>query len=145
MKILEEEALLRPAADIGARARNTLRVQCSSLEASAYGGKHVFSGTRTSVTLENDPRPEVSLMYGNCWVKSLPKPDILPVLRDNSGYLQTVGLICGEEEREMLAHLFWRAGAVRVCSAGDMSGLPEHGFQPHDGEFPLRRYSKYVT
>ena len=71
--------------------------------------------------------------------------DILPVLRDNSGYLQTVGLICGEEEREMLAHLFWRAGAVRVCSAGDMSGLPEHGFQPHDGEFPLRRYSKYVT
>lgn len=84
-------------------------------------------------------------MYGNCWVKSLPKPDILPVLRDNSGYLQTVALICGEEEREMLAHLFWRAGAVRVCSAGDMSGLPEHGFQPHDGEFPLRRYSKYVT
>ena len=45
----------------------------------------------------------------------------------------------------MLAHLFWRAGAVRVCSAGDMSALPEHGFQPHDGEFPLRRYSKYVT
>ena len=74
LEILEEEALLRPAADIGARARNTLRVQCSSLEAAAYGGKHVFSGTRTSVTLENDPRPEVSLMYGNCWVKSLPKP-----------------------------------------------------------------------
>ena len=145
LEILESEALLRPSADIGARARNTLRVQCSSLEAAAYGGKHVFSGTRTSVTLKNDPRPEVSLMYGNCWVKSLPKPDILPVLRDNSGYLQTVALICGEEEREMLAHLFWRAGAVRVCSAGDMSGLPEHGFQPHDGELPLRRYSKYVT
>ena len=145
LEILESEALLRPAADIGARARNTLRVQCSSLEAAAYGGKHVFSGTRTSVTLENDPRPEVSLMYGNCWVKSLPKPEILPVLRDGGGYLQTVALICGEEEREMLAHLFWRAGAVRVCSAGDMSGLPEHGFQPHDGEFPLRRYSKYVT
>ena len=76
---------------------------------------------------------------------TIPRPEMLPVLRDNSGYLQTVALICGEEEREMLAHLFWRAGAVRVCSAGDMSALPEHGFQPHDGEFPLRRYSKYVT
>lgn len=145
LEILEAEALLRPAADPGARARNTLRVQCSSLEAAAYGGKRVFAGTLASVTLERDPRPEVSLMYGNCWVKALPKPEMLPVLRDNSGYLQTVALICGEEEREMLAHLFWRAGAVRVCSAGDMSALPEHGFQPHDGEFPLRRYSKYVT
>lgn len=145
LEILEAEALLRPAADPGARARNTLRVQCSSLEAAAYGGKRVFAGTLASVTLERDPRPEVSLMYGNCWVKSLPRPEMLPVLRDNSGYLQTVALICGEEEREMLAHLFWRAGAVRVCSAGDMSALPEHGFQPHDGEFPLRRYSKYVT
>ena len=145
LEILEAEALLRPAADPGARARNILRVQCSSLEAAAYRGKRVFAGTLASVTLERDPRPEVSLMYGNCWVKSLPRPEMLPVLRDNSGYLQTVALICGEEEREMLAHLFWRAGAVRVCSAGDMSALPEHGFQPHDGEFPLRRYSKYVT
>lgn len=145
LEILESEAWGRPAADQGARARNTLRVQCSRLEAAAYGRKQVFSGALASVTLEQDPSPQVSLMFGNCWVKPLLRTDILPVLRDSSGYLQTVALICGEEEREQLTRLLWRAGAVRVCRAGNMSAPPENGFQPHDGEYPLARYSKLVT
>lgn len=145
LEILEEEARNCPTKDQGERGRNTLRVQCSRLEAAAYGGKRVFAGALTSVTLEKDPCPETSLMFGNCWVKSLPRGEILTVLRRNSGKLQTVALLCGEDEREALARLLWRAGAVRVCGAGEMSALPDNGVQPHDGEFPLMRYSKYVT
>ena len=144
--ILEEEATAagRETGDIGRRARNTLRVQNSRLEAAAWGGRRIFAGTLTSVTWEEDPAPGVSLMYGNCWVKRLSEREILPVLRGSCGYLQTVALVCGEQDRERLAHLLFRAGAVRVCRAEEQSALPDGGLGPHDGEFPLARYSKLV-
>lgn len=142
-QILESEVKKRLPKDIGTRARNTLRVHNSRLEASAFGGKTVFSGGSTSVTWERQPRLEVSLMFGNCWVKNLKRDAILPVLREDCGYLQTVVLMCGEEEWETLAERFCRAGAVHIRRARD-----EDFYQaplPHDGEYPLQRYSRYVV
>lgn len=142
-RILEAEAKKRPPKEIGYRARNTLRVYNSSLEAAVYGQKKIYSKGSTSVTLEKQAGLSSSLMFGNCWVKNLKRESILSVLRESSGYLQTVILLCGEGEREVLSDLLYRAGAVHIRRAGspDLIGFP----LPHDGEYPLRRYSKYVT
>ena len=58
------------------------------------------------------------------------------------GYLQTVGLICPDSEREQLSSLLARAGVVRITEAGEMSRtLPG---EAHDGTYPLREYSRIV-
>lgn len=140
LQILDEEAEKDPLRNEGFRARNTLRVYTSSLEAAAFGRKEVLCGRRTSVTVMESPELEASMLFGNCWVKNLPREQILNVLRENSGLLQTVGLVCGQEERAELSYLLCRAGAVRICAPGEMSSIT--GPQAHDGEYPLRRYSK---
>lgn len=142
-QILEAEARKRLPKDIGSRARNTLRIHNSRLEASAFGRKKVFSEGSTSVTWERQPRLEGSLMFGNCWVKNLRRDAILPVLREDCGYLQTVVLICSEEEWEPLADRFHRAGAVHVRRVDHPDVYREP--LPHDGEYPLQRYSRYVV
>lgn len=141
-RILEAEAKKRPQKDIGYRARNTLRVHNSRLEVSAFHQKKLFSQDRTSVTWEQSPRLETSLMFGNCWVKNLRKDSIINVLREHSGYLQTVVLICAEEEWEPLSNLLHRAGAVLIRHA-ESPDFYKHPL-PHDGEYPLQRYSRYV-
>lgn len=140
LQILDAEAEGRPLRNEGFRARNTLRVYSGSLEAAAFGRKEVLCGRRASVTVMESPDLEASLMFGNCWVKRLPRQEIMKVLRENSGLLQTVGLVCGQEEKAELSYLLSRAGAVRICAPGEMSSMT--GPQPHDGEYPLRRYSK---
>lgn len=140
LQILDAEAEGRPLRNEGFRARNTLRVYSGSLEAAAFGRKEVLCGRRASVTVTEAPELEASLMFGNCWVKRLPRQELLNVLRENSGLLQTVGLVCGQEEKAELSYLLSRAGAVRICGPGEMSSMTEP--QAHDGEYPLRRYSK---
>lgn len=142
-RILEAQAVKRPLKDMGLRARNTLRVCNSSLEAAGYRQKTVYSGEYTCVTWEKSPKLMTSLMFGNCWVKNLTRTSALTVLREDSGYLQTVVLLCGEEEREELSGLLYRAGAVQIRrpQSPESQGFP----LPHDGQYPLRRYSKYVT
>lgn len=142
-RILETAARSRPEKDMGYRARNTLRVYNSSLEAAVYQQKQVYSHRITSVTRETFPGLTSSLMFGNCWVKYLRREDILRVLREYSGYLQTVFLLCGEDEREDLSRLLYRAGAVQIHHP-ESPAFCRYPL-PHDGEYPLRRYSKYVT
>lgn len=123
-------------------AQNSIRIQEARLVSMMEEGSQVYKGTFSSVLADWSPRPESSLLFGNCWVKPLPRSRILPVLRPYKGYLQTVGLFCGEGERDSLAHLFIRAGITRIKGA-DMSGISDG--ESHDGEYPLRRYSKIVS
>ena len=60
-------------------------------------------------------------MFGNCYVKRLPKENIISTLRRKKGYLQTAGLICPAGKREELTGLLARAGVVRITGAGNMS------------------------
>lgn len=153
LRILERAYKEQGKEELGETAKNTLRVYARQLEASLTKGIKVYRGEGVSVTLCADPVPELSLMFGNCWVKSLPRNKIMSVLREKKEYLQTVGLICSEEERPELSTLLCRAGAVRIRKGKDMSGLTggksaHQGFsdswEAHDGEYPLRRYSKIV-
>lgn len=133
-------AKMPPTLDV--TAQNSIRIQEARLVSMMEEGMQVYKGTFSSVLADLNPRLESSLLFGNCWVKPLPRSRILPILRPYKGYLQTVGLFCGEGERDHLAHLFFRAGATRIKGA-DMSGISDG--ESHDGEYPLRRYSKIVT
>ena len=62
------------------------------------------------------------------------------MLRRHKGVLQTAGLICAPEEREELAMVLLRAGVVRVTGADDMSRTTCG--DAHDGDYPLRRYTR---
>ena len=101
-----------------------------------------FPGQACSLTLRRDMELELSHLHGNVLVKRLPRGEIIPVLRQQKGRLQTAGLVCPDSEREALAALLTRAGVNRITAPGHMS----HTFplEAHDGEYPLRRYVRVV-
>lgn len=106
------------------------------------GNERLFAGRGCSLILRPDRELELSPMEGNVLVKLLPKKELLPALRRQKGRLQTAGLICPDGEREELTDLLIRAGLTRITGAGSLSDtFPGEG---HDGEYPLRRYTRIV-
>lgn len=139
--LLREENRRHPPADLGLRAKAALHLRTEALEAHE-SGRRVFQGEGVSVTVAPDNRLELSWLGGNCWVKPLPRGQLLAALKGQKGYLQTAGLLCAPEERRALSVLLARAGLVRITEAGEMSRtLPG---EAHDGDYPLRAYSRVV-
>ena len=124
---------------VGLIAQATLELYTAELESLATGGRVYRSQgcgviARSDSKLESAPAPRVP------WVKPLPRERILRSLYPYKNHLQTVGLLCGEGEREALARQFFKTGVVRVTTGGSMSRNELN--MPHDGEYPLRRYVK---
>lgn len=105
--------------------------------------KRVLKGKGCSVTVFGDSRLEISLQYGNVWVRPLPAASLLSRLRPARGVLQTVCIVCPQKADDQLRELFFRAGAVRITSPDRMSS--SYLGEPHDGEFSMRRYVKRVS
>lgn len=141
LSILEEAARAYPEPSIGLRAQITLFLYHQELSDTDRKNR-VFKGQNCSITAMQNKKLEVSYTNGNCWAKPLPRKDIIRVLHHHRGYLQTVGLLCAEEEREELSGYLLRAGATRITSGAEMSRMLSG--ESHDGEYPLRRYSKIV-
>lgn len=145
---LEEAARKYPIREVGAVAEMTLRRYTERLER-AVGGqsaddeRETFQGNTVSLTACTDSELELSYMYGNPLVKRLPRDELLPTLRRAKGTLQTAGLICAPEHRAALCDLLARAGVTRVMRAGHMS--VSFCGEAHDGEYPLRRYTRVVN
>lgn len=142
LPVLEEAAREYPVKSAGAQAEISLRLYHQKLESLVSGQKEeaqrVYRGRGCSLLACTDSELALSMMFGNCLVKRLAREEIIPVLRRKKGYLQTAGLLCGEEDRRELTMLLLKAGADRVTGAGDMSGVT--CADTHDGEYPLRRY-----
>ena len=139
--LLREENRACPPADVGLRAKAALHLCGEELEAHRTG-RRILRGGGVSVTVCPDSELELSLLAGNCWVKPLPRGRLIRTLKPRKGRLQTAGLLCALEERAALGGLLARAGVVRVTEAGEMSRtIPG---EAHDGEYPLRRYSRIV-
>lgn len=141
LPILEESVVKHGGFDIGICAQNTLKLYNYEIEQEHKNTK-IYKEKNVSLIRSYDSQLENSLLYGNVWVKVLPRKNIIDVLKENRGHLQTVGLICGESEREELISVMIRAGITRIRSASDMS--TEYQGDAHDGEYPLRRYGKVV-
>jgi len=142
LPILEKEAIENMKSfEIGSRAQTSLRVYAAELESTFLESK-VFQSKTCSLIAYKDRTLEPGIQFGNAWVRQLPKADLLEVLRPYKNYLQTVGLLCGDSERALLADMLLKAGAVRICSGERMSAT--YCGAAHDGEYPLRRYTKVV-
>ena len=135
----------RPVTDLGALAQLSTRRRCREL-ADVLGEEEpeeVVRGRSSSLILCRDSALALSPLWGNVLVKRLPRENLLPVLRTAKGQLQTAALLCPEEDRAALTEILIRAGVNRVTRAGDLS-TPFPG-ESHDGEYPLRRYTRIVT
>ncbi|MDX9871777.1 MAG: acyl-CoA reductase [Clostridia bacterium] len=143
LPILEEAvaASAKPT-DIGIKAQTALRVYSSELE-KIYTGDRLFKGNGCSLRACNNQIPEAAIGFANAWIKPLPCRQILKALRPYKNYLQTIALLCGEHEKDSLIADLLKTGAVRVCPGGRMSET--YSGAPHDGEYPLRRYTKIAS
>jgi hypothetical protein len=124
---------------IGIRAQAALRLYTEELEG-IYKNSRVFRGSNCSLIAYPDKTPDTSIQFGNAWVRPLPRSELLPTLRPYKNYLQTVGLLCGPSELQPISDILFSTGVVRVCPGENMS-LTYCG-AAHDGEYPLRRYTK---
>ena len=84
-----------------------------------------------------DSELALSYMFGNCYVKRLPKENIITVLRRKKGYLQTAGLISVLTKSARILPSMARSGVVRITRAGTMS--EEFCGEAHDGQFPSQK------
>lgn len=141
LQILQEVSVDYPAESIGVRGKVSLSLYNEELE-SKDSGKKVLRGTGVSVIVSQDEELQLSFMFKNCWVKPLPRTHIVKALKHHRGHLQTVGLLCGADDREELTDLLVKAGVTHVTRAGRMSHTVPGA--THDGEYPLRRYVRVV-
>ncbi len=141
--ILQEVSLTMPSAGgTAVEAQKTLELYTEELEASS-DEKHIFRRRGCSVIAYRDNRLAPSYMFRNCFVRPLPRGEILDRLCGYKNLLQTVALICPDADRPELEELFFKTGAVRITSGRRMSR--NYCGSPHDGEFALARYMKTVS
>jgi hypothetical protein len=127
---------------IGIRSQLALQLYNEQLE-TLYNDHKIYRAAHCSLIACSDRDLKPAIQFGNAWVKALPRAELLPVLRPYKNFLQTAGLLCGEDETDELVQLLWQTGVVRVCPAERMSGT--YSGAPHDGEFALRRYTRIVS
>lgn len=124
--------------DIGMCGKNTIRIYNELLE---NPNKKIYYADGISVFVEEDSNLALSMLFRNVWIKRLKKENIILNLKKHKNHLQTCGLLCGNEEKEELAHLLASAGIVRITS-GDMARMVAG--EAHDGTYPLQEYSRIV-
>lgn len=143
LAILEQAGKAEPRAlDTAMQAHLTLKLRTEALLTTFHGG-WLYEGTEGSVQYRPDFRLHSALQFRNCWVRRLPRMELVEKLLPYRGYLQTAGLLCGEEEREELSELLFRAGVVRVTRPEEMSST--YCGAAHDGAYALRNYMKRVS
>jgi Acyl-CoA reductase (LuxC). len=143
LNILDEVSKENPSKiEMGLQAQITLQLYNESLD-SLYHEKRIFRLGDCSLIASSDQILEQGLMFRNCWVKPLPRQKLLNTLRPYKNHLQTVGLLCAEDERVALSDVLCKTGIVRVTKGKNMSSV--YCGSPHDGEYSLRRYTKTVS
>lgn len=143
LAILEEESKTYPSSiEIGMQAQITLQLYNESLD-SLYHERRIFRKGDCSIIAYPDQVLEPGIMFRNCWVKPLPRQELLGKLRPYKNHLQTVGLLCAENERGLLSDTLSKTGVVRITRGENMSSM--YCGSPHDGEYSLRRYTKIVS
>ena len=140
-EILRSVSAAYPPVPPELRAKATLHLYNEELEQHITGNT-VYRGDGVSVLVTEESNLALSCLFRNCWVKPLPRERIVPTLKGKKGYLQTCGLLCSDHDRHSLSELLARAGVVRITEAGEMSRTIAG--EAHDGDYPLRLYSRIV-
>lgn len=128
--------------EIGLLAQTSLELYNAELE-SLYDHSRVLRGQGVSVIVSQQRELSLSLQFRNCWLRPLPRTELLTRLRPHKNHLQTAALLCAEDERAELAALLSRTGLTRLTDGDSMSA--SYCGAAHDGEYPLRRYMKVFS
>lgn len=120
------------------KAKNTLLLYNERLE----GNMNVYSSDGVSIIVKEDNKLELSFLYQNIWIKALPENEIVKVLKPNKNLLQTVSINERINNKQKIIDNLVKAGVTRVVPLGENSRMISG--ESHDGEYPLRRYSKIV-
>ncbi|MEJ4098057.1 acyl-CoA reductase [Corynebacterium bovis] len=98
---------------------------------------------RWRVIADRRPVLAASPLHRTVSVRPLPRSRVTEVLRPMRRYLQTVGIAGSPADVATLSRLVIAAGADRVTPVGGMTdGYPA---EPHDGLYPLQRFSRRVS
>ncbi|MDN8580103.1 acyl-CoA reductase [Corynebacterium bovis] len=98
---------------------------------------------RWRVIADRRPVLAASPLHRTVSVRPLPRSRVTEVLRPMRRYLQTVGIAGSPADVAALSRLVIAAGADRVTPVGGMTdGYPA---EPHDGLYPLQRFSRRVS
>lgn len=129
-------------ADFGMRAKNAINIYNEKLEQHLTHNV-IMTADGVSVICTDDSKLSLSYLYRNVWIKRLPSTKIIENLRPYKGHLQTVGVLCpNNEKRGILCNIFAQAGLVRITSGKNMSRTVAG--EAHDGDYALRQYSRIV-
>ncbi len=99
----------------------------------------IYQNRRSSVTCKRDSELELSLLYGNIWVKPLKQDRIAAALLKSKLYLQTAGIY---PFNAPLIQKLSRTGLTNIISIGEMSD--KQLGMTHDGRFSLQQYVRLV-
>jgi hypothetical protein len=117
-----------------------------NVKTEAILGQHYLyesADQRICVMIDLKPELRTSPKYRNIWVIPIQRTELLPLLREHKGHLQTVGLECNDDERDSLTQLLFTSGINRVTTCEQMS-LTYVG-EPHDGKPTLAQYTRKVS
>lgn len=146
LPMLENAVGRRASNAIGERAHLAIIRQTALLE-EIVGGKKAnsneYSGTGCKLIVCRDSKLELSPLMCSVLVKRLPREKLVEVLREQKGYLQTAGLICDDDERDELTELLCACGVTKISDPRNMSEF--FSGEAHDGEYPMRRYTRIVN
>ena len=120
------------------KAKNSLLLYNEKLE----GNKNIYFDSGVSIIVKEDNKLELSYLYQNIWIKALKEDNIIKVLKPNKNLLQTVSINNKLLNKQKIADVLIKAGATRVVPLGENSRMISG--ESHDGEYPLRRYSRIV-
>ncbi len=132
----------RQLPDINTQADITAQLSLSSIE-SLIEKKKVFCCESCAIIADDNPVLCASPKYRTIWLKPMRSDSFFNTLRSQSGYLQTVGLACAEDERAALEQTLYSCGVCRIMPCGCMAKT--HAGEPHDGLNALRCYVKAVV
>ncbi len=134
---------LRAALSHEQKAQLALKLRSREIEAALHPEQgHLYRRGQVSVRADSSKGLESSDFFGNCWVKPLPKNQILRVLKPYKSYLQAAALYCRPEHRVQYENRLFQAGVGRITTARKLDGIDFS--LPHDGEYSLRKYSRMV-
>lgn len=99
----------------------------------------IYQNQRSSVICKRDSDLELSMLYGNVWVKPLKPERIGAALHKSKLYLQTAGIY---PLSTSLIQKLSRTGLTKITGIGEMS--KKQLGMTHDGRFSLQQYVRLV-
>ncbi|MDR0832112.1 MAG: hypothetical protein LBM99_04380 [Bacillales bacterium] len=129
-----------PDYNFGASAKNSLALYSASL--AEKSDMKYYKGDSYSIVIKQDVELELSLLFRNVYIKPLLKDKIVTNFKRYGGYLQTVYLLCNDDEFKELTNQFIKAGLVKIIPPS-LIFMNSPGTS-HDGLYPLYEYTKVV-